>query len=70
MATGYTWKRANSTYHGLENPDCPEGQGAGSVISSVNDFIKFVKAFMMKSFTLEMTDPAPWPSGQSGFSNP
>lgn len=24
----------------------------------------------MKSFTLEMTDPAPWPSGQSGFSNP
>ncbi|KAJ5799693.1 uncharacterized protein N7518_001761 [Penicillium psychrosexuale] len=46
MATGYTWKRADSTYRGLENPDCPEGQGAGSVISSVNDFIKFVKAFM------------------------
>ncbi|GFN12662.1 beta-lactamase/transpeptidase-like protein [Aspergillus tubingensis] len=46
MATGYTWKRANSTYRGLESPDCPEGQGAGSIISSVNDFIKFVKAFM------------------------
>lgn len=46
MATGYTWKKADSTYRGLENPDCPEGQGAGSVISSVNDFIKFLKAFM------------------------
>lgn len=46
MATGYTWKRADSTYRGLENPDCPEGQGAGSIISSVNDFIKFVKAFI------------------------
>lgn len=46
MATGYTWNKADSAYRGLENPDCPEGQGAGSIISSVNDFIKFVKALI------------------------
>ncbi|CRG91807.1 hypothetical protein PISL3812_08861 [Talaromyces islandicus] len=46
MATGYCWNKADSTYRGLENPDCPEGQGAGSIITSVNDFIKWVKALI------------------------
>lgn len=46
MATGYRWDKADSTYRGLETPDCPEGQGAGSIISSVNEFIKWVKALI------------------------
>lgn len=31
---------------GFDPQDCPEGQGAGSVISSANDFIKWVKALL------------------------
>jgi hypothetical protein len=48
MATGYCWNKADSTYRGLESPDCPEGQGAGSIITSVNDFIKWVKALLYR----------------------
>jgi hypothetical protein len=46
IATGYHWDRASATYHGIQHPDCPEGQGAGSIITSVNDFIKWVKALL------------------------
>lgn len=48
MATGYLWNKADLTYRDLENPDCPEGQGAGSIITSVNDFIKWVKALIYR----------------------
>ncbi len=44
MATGYHWDQADLAYRGFASPDCPEGQGAGSVVSSVNDLIKWVKA--------------------------
>lgn len=46
IATGYAWDEDNETYHGFQSPDCPEGQGAGSIITSVNDYIKWVKAMM------------------------
>jgi hypothetical protein len=46
MATGYLWNKADFIYRDLESPDCPEGQGAGSIITSVNDFIKWVKALL------------------------
>ncbi|KAF2176825.1 beta-lactamase/transpeptidase-like protein [Zopfia rhizophila CBS 207.26] len=46
IATGYCWKKNSATYHGFQSPDCPESQGAGSIITSVNDFIKWVKALM------------------------
>lgn len=45
IATGYTWSK-KTAYRGLQSPDCPEGQGAGSVISSANDMIKWVKALV------------------------
>ncbi|KAJ5179224.1 hypothetical protein N7492_002434 [Penicillium capsulatum] len=45
IATGYTWSK-KTAYRGLQSPDCPEGQGAGSVISSANDMIKWVKALI------------------------
>lgn len=46
MATGYIWNKAEFAYRDLESSDCPEGQGAGSIITSVNDFIKWVKALI------------------------
>ena len=46
IATGYSYKEEKSTYHGFQTPDCPEAQGAGSIITSANDYIKWVKAVM------------------------
>ncbi|KAM5354614.1 hypothetical protein ACJ41O_001261 [Fusarium nematophilum] len=46
MATGYTWIKEESAYSGFPAVDCPEGQGAGSIMSTANDFIKWVKALM------------------------
>lgn len=45
IATGYIWTK-NTSYSGLQSPDCPEGQGAGSVMSSANDMIKWVRALI------------------------
>lgn len=47
MATAYCWDRENKSFKAFDNPDRPEGQGAGSVITSVNDYIKWVKALML-----------------------
>lgn len=46
IATGYIWDKESSTYRGFQSPDCPEAQGSGSVMSSANDWIKWVKALM------------------------
>lgn len=46
IATGYFWEEDVKKYKGFQSPDCPEGQGAGSIITSVNDYIKWVKAMM------------------------
>jgi hypothetical protein len=46
IATGYCWKEDESSYVGFEAEEVPESQGAGSVITSVNDFIKFIKALI------------------------
>lgn len=45
IATGYVWSKSTA-YRGLQSPDCPEGQGAGSVLSSANDMIKWVRALI------------------------
>lgn len=44
MAKGYIWE--GDTWRSTEPQDCPEGQGAGSVISSANDLAKWVKALL------------------------
>ncbi|CAI7627395.1 unnamed protein product [Penicillium viridicatum] len=44
ISKGYIWE--NNEWRGFDPEDCPEGQGAGSIISSVNDFIKWVKALL------------------------
>lgn len=44
MAKGYIWE--DNAWRRIDPQDCPEGQGAGSVISSANDLIKLVKALL------------------------
>ncbi|KAJ6440726.1 beta-lactamase family protein [Purpureocillium lavendulum] len=46
LATGYTWSSENQKYDGFACWHCPEAQGAGSIMTSVNDYIKWVKAMM------------------------
>lgn len=43
MARGYIWEEV---WRGFDPQNCPEGQGAGSVVSNANDFIKWVKALL------------------------
>ncbi|KAF5723683.1 hypothetical protein FMUND_1617 [Fusarium mundagurra] len=46
LAKGHIWDKKSASYREFEAVNCPEGQGAGSVISSINDFIKFLKALI------------------------
>lgn len=46
IATGYAWDDDKQFYRDFLYQDCPEAQGAGSIITSVNDYIKYVKAFL------------------------
>ncbi|KAF5602142.1 uncharacterized protein FSUBG_7817 [Fusarium subglutinans] len=46
LARGHIWDKKSASYREFEAVNCPEGQGAGSVISSANDFIKFLRAFI------------------------
>lgn len=46
LAQGHIWDRDSETYRALDCRNCPEGQGAGSIISSVNDYIKWVQALI------------------------
>ncbi|KAK8859993.1 beta-lactamase family protein [Apiospora arundinis] len=46
IGTGYDWDKTTSTYLDIEWPDAPEAQGAGLVVSSANDLIKWVKALL------------------------
>ncbi|KAH7175380.1 beta-lactamase/transpeptidase-like protein [Dactylonectria macrodidyma] len=48
IATGYHWYKDKSTYQAFQSPDCPESQGAGSIITSVNDFVKWIQALMSR----------------------
>lgn len=46
LAKGHVWDKKSISYREFEPVNCPEGQGAGSVISSANDFIKFLSALI------------------------
>ncbi|RSL41466.1 hypothetical protein CEP54_015809 [Fusarium duplospermum] len=46
LAKGHIWDKSTSSYREIEAKNCPEGQGAGSVISSANDLIKWIKAII------------------------
>ncbi|KAF4475747.1 hypothetical protein FAGAP_12670 [Fusarium agapanthi] len=49
LAKGHIWDKKCASYREFEAANCPEGQGAGSVISSTNDFIKFLKALISRN---------------------
>ncbi|KAI1384294.1 beta-lactamase family protein, partial [Hypoxylon trugodes] len=46
ISPGYYWEEEKESYRSIEIADTPEDQGAGSIITSANDFIKWVKALM------------------------
>ena len=46
MALSYYWKEDEACYVPVIWQDTPEAQGAGSILTSVNDYIKWVKALM------------------------
>ncbi|OTA94150.1 hypothetical protein M434DRAFT_71887 [Hypoxylon sp. CO27-5] len=48
LARGHYWDKENSAYLDFDGPDSPESQGAGSIITSANDFIKWVKALLRR----------------------
>ncbi|KJK74870.1 hypothetical protein H634G_09914 [Metarhizium anisopliae BRIP 53293] len=48
LTPGHYWDKDKEEYLTFNYPDCPEGQGAGSVVTSVNDYIKYVQAMLNK----------------------
>ncbi|KAI2604593.1 beta-lactamase family protein [Hypoxylon sp. NC1633] len=48
IATGYQWDQRTSTYRALAAVDRPEAQGAGSLMTSANDFVRWVKALVRR----------------------
>ncbi|KAJ4327426.1 hypothetical protein N0V84_002198 [Fusarium piperis] len=48
LAKGHIRDKETSSYREIEARNCLEGQGAGSVISSANDFIKWIKAIVSR----------------------
>ncbi|RDA95892.1 hypothetical protein CP533_5220 [Ophiocordyceps camponoti-saundersi (nom. inval.)] len=50
IAKGYVWDEAGGKYDEVPcDDDAPEAQGAGCILSSVNDYIKWVQAMMNRS---------------------
>lgn len=52
IATGYSWNEQIEEYKGFQTPDCPETEGAGCIMTSVNDYIKWVKAMMNHEYPI------------------
>ncbi|KAJ6787538.1 hypothetical protein PWT90_02793 [Aphanocladium album] len=48
LAEGYTWVGKESRQAPVPMVECPEADGAGSIITSVNDYIKWVRAMVHK----------------------
>lgn len=46
ISAAHQWDEAAQTYRTCEILSTPEAQGAGSIITSVNDYIKYVKALI------------------------
>ncbi|KAI9694462.1 MAG: hypothetical protein M1822_000078 [Bathelium mastoideum] len=48
IATPYVWDEDNNTYKEVELQQSPEDQGAGSIITSVDDYIRYIKTMMKR----------------------
>ncbi|KAI1108902.1 beta-lactamase family protein [Nemania sp. NC0429] len=53
IATGYAWNKEDERYASLEARDCVEGEGAGSIITSVNDYLKWVRALLYREHPID-----------------
>lgn len=47
IATGYHWNYDSEKYEKIHCKHSPEAQGAGNIITSANDYIKWIRALMM-----------------------
>lgn len=48
IATPYKWVEDGKTYRKVPLQNMPESQGAGQILTSVGDYVKYVKAFMCR----------------------
>ncbi|KAL7794413.1 beta-lactamase/transpeptidase-like protein [Trichoderma ceciliae] len=48
ITPGHWWDKKANKYSTFVIPDAPEAQGAGSIITSVDDYVKYVRAMMDK----------------------
>lgn len=46
ISPGYLWDDDAKNYTAFPFPDCPEAQGAGGIVTSANDYIKYITAIM------------------------
>ncbi|KAI7501897.1 beta-lactamase/transpeptidase-like protein [Hortaea werneckii] len=58
IATGYAWHDEDGAYQMVDILDSPEGQGAGSIVTSVDDYILYIKAILQRAhpFTKSVYD--------------
>ncbi|KAI7238835.1 beta-lactamase/transpeptidase-like protein [Hortaea werneckii] len=49
IATGYAWNDEDGAYQVVDVLDSPEDQGAGSIITSVDDYILYIKAILQRT---------------------
>ncbi|KAI0512874.1 beta-lactamase family protein [Xylaria bambusicola] len=53
ISTGYHWDEKSERYIGFDVWDSPEDQGAGSIITSASDYLKWVKALMNQDHPID-----------------
>ncbi|KAJ8131382.1 hypothetical protein O1611_g2241 [Lasiodiplodia mahajangana] len=53
IAKGHTWNKDRELYTSFEPLNSPEAEGAGSIVTSVNDYIKWVKAIMNREHPID-----------------
>ncbi|RMY78712.1 hypothetical protein D0863_00515 [Hortaea werneckii] len=49
IATGYAWNDEDGAYQVVSVLDSPEDQGAGSIITSVDDYILYIRAILQRT---------------------
>ncbi|PTB65688.1 beta-lactamase/transpeptidase-like protein [Trichoderma citrinoviride] len=56
ISPGYWWDPERSEYHCFPKVDSPAAQGAGSIVTNVDDYIKYIRALMNREppFTEEV----------------
>ncbi|OAA81949.1 beta-lactamase family protein [Akanthomyces lecanii RCEF 1005] len=75
ISSGHMWDAAGSRYREFPALDCPEGQGAGSIITSAGDYLKLVQALLRhqeqpiteQGFNTTAATPSSASSGVPGF---